>query len=152
MANDNQYATVDEVKARYSAEFLKRVTNFTGVDPGTAIIDLKIENAVKDASDLMDGLLQGRYNVPVDPFPDHFTTDCVRIAIKLLVERKGYDEDGSDKNYITAGNEILKKYEKIATGDISLGVPGVGGSSTTPIKIKTSAPTKMFDEDTLDKY
>ncbi len=152
MANENQYADADAVKARYSAEFLKRVTNFTGVDPGTAIIDPKITAATKDASDLMDGLLQGRYDVPVDPFPDHFIGDCIKIAVKLLVERKGYEEESSDANYVTAGNEVLKKYEKIAEGKISLGIPGEGGSSTTPVKIKTEAPPKVFPCAKLDKY
>lgn len=152
MANTNEYADKDAVIARYSAEFLIRITNFTGVDPGTAIIDAKITEATKDASDLMDGLLQGRYDVPVTPFPDHFIGDCIKVAIKLLVERKGYDEESSENNYIIAGNEVLKKYEKIAEGKITLGIPGPGDTSTAPTKIKTSAPAKRFTEATLDKF
>ncbi len=152
MANDNEYAGKDDVIARYSSEFLIRITNFTGVDPGTAIIDAKITAATKDASDLMDGLLQGRYDTPVESPPDHFIPDCIKIAVKLLVERKGYDEESSEKNFITAGNEVLKKYEKIAEGKISLGIPGPGDSTTTPTKIKTSAPPKEFPCAKLDKY
>ncbi len=152
MANDNEYADVDQVKARYSKEFLKRITNFTGVDDGTAVVDARITEATKDASDLMDGFLQGRYDVPVETPPDHFIGDCIKIAVKLLVEHKGYDEESSEKNYITAGNEVLKKYEKIAEGKISLGVPGPGGSTTVPVKIKTDAPPKVFPCAKLDKY
>lgn len=152
MANDNKYASVQDVKDRYSAEFLKRVTNFTGVDPGTAIIDSRIEKAVLDASDQMDGFLQGRYNTPVEDPPDHFIPDCVKIAVKLLIERKGYEPDSADGEFIKAGNEVLRKYEKIAQGDISLGIPGAGDTTTTPTRIKSSAPAKQFSEETLDKY
>lgn len=152
MANDNEYASIAQVKSRYSDEFLKRITNFTGVDPGTAVIDARVTDAIRDASDLMDGLLQGRYDTPVGEPPDHFIADCIKIAIKLLVERKGYDEESSEKNYVTAGNEVLKKYEKIAEGKISLGIPGTGDTTTTPTKILTSAPPKQFPCATLDKY
>ncbi len=152
MANTNKYATVAQVKERYSAEFLIRITNFTGVDPGTAIVDAKIENAALDASDGMDGLLQGRYDTPVSSPPDHFIADCIKIAIKLLVERKGYDPESSEAEYIKAGNEVLKKYEKIAEGKISLGIPGTGDTTTTPTRIKTSAPPKEFPCAKLDKY
>lgn len=152
MANSNSYATLAQVKERYSTEFLTRITNFEGTDPFTSIIDDRITKALLDASDLMDGLLQGRYDVPVVTPPDHFITDSIVLCVKLLVERKGYDEESSEKNYIDAGNDILKKYEKINAGKISLGVPGSGGSTTVPQKIKTYAPAQRFTENVLDKY
>jgi phage gp36-like protein len=152
MGSDNKYASVDDVESRYATDFLIRITNFTDEDEGTEINEDRITTALEDASDLIDGYLQGRYAIPVSPFPEFFIPDTVKLAIKLLVERKGYEPKSPDEAHVTAGNEVLKKYMAIADGSISISIPDSGGSSVPPTKVLTSSPGAIFDKETLDKY
>jgi phage gp36-like protein len=152
MANSNKYASIAQVSERYASDFLIRITNFTGIDAGESIIDARIDLALQDASDAIDGYLQGRYSVPLSPAPDFITPDTIKLAIKILVERKGYDPEGPDASHVTAGNEVIKKYTAIAGGDISISIPDAEGNSNAPARIHSSAPRKLFPCHVLNHY
>lgn len=152
MASGNKYATVQNVEDRYATDFLIRITNFTDEDEGEEINEDRITTALEDSSDLIDGYLQGRYSVPVSPAPQFFLSDTVKLTIKLLVERKGYEPKSPDEAHVTAGNEVLKKYMAIADGSISISIPDSGGNSVPPAKVLTSSPSAIFDKETLDTY
>lgn len=148
----SKYATLAQVQARYATDFLIRISNFTNEDDGSAIVAAHVDTALQDASDQINGYLQGRYPVPVSPAPDYFVSDTVKLAVKLLIERKGYDPESADAAHIKAGDEVIKKYTAVAQGDISITLPDLTGAAVPPVKIKTTAPDRMFTAATLDKY
>lgn len=148
----HSYATTAQVTSRYASEFLKRITNFTVQDDETAIIESRIVQANEDASAAIDGYLQSRYPVPLSPAPDYLMADTVKVAVKLLVERKGFDPEGPDAAHVKAGDEVLKKYMSVAKGDISITLPGSGGETPGPTRVLSSSSAKMFTETKLDGY
>lgn len=152
MPNTNQYATLAECKSRYSDQFLIRITNFVGVDAGTSVVDDRLTDALRDASDIIDGYLMGRYSTPLSPFPDHFIPDTCCIAVRLLIERKGVEKDSSEEIAVTTGKDCEKKFRLIAEGKIDLSIPDTAGDAPPISNIIASKPKKIFTETTLDLF
>lgn len=147
------YATVANTKEKYSRELLIRLTNFEGVDDFTAIKDTGLGHALEDASDLMDGYLSERYPTPITPAPDFFVSDCQTLAIMLLIQRKGYVAASPDEALYNAGQDVLKnRYEKFASGKMSLADLSSGSASIPKTNIQSSAPEMIFSKETLDKF
>lgn len=152
--NDNEYGKLPEFKKAFAKRFLIRVGNFEDVEPSdyNAEIEERLTDALRDASDQMDGFIAARYSVPVDPAPDYFEVDCFCIAAGMLVKRKGYEANTSDENFVTGGEKCLKKYEMIGKGQIDLPTTGDNGSGSPTSQVKACYPEKKFSQTTLDKY
>lgn len=155
MANDNMYGTLANFKKAYAKRFLIRVGTHEDVEPSdydTEVND-RLTEALKDASDQMDGYISGRYAVPVDPAPDYFEVDCFCIAAGLLVKRKGYEVNTSDENFVTGGKDCLKKYELIGKGQIDLpSVEDDTGEFVPKSQVQSYYPDQIFSTDTLSKF
>lgn len=152
--NDNIYGTLAEFKKAYAKVYLIRIGSFADEDPPDfdAEIDTRLTDALKDASDRMDGFIMGRYDTPVDPAPDYFEVDCYCIAVMLLIQRKGYEPETSDAQAVKDGKECVKKYQMIAEGKIDLPTITDDGDSVPTSKIEATSPTKIFNSTTLDKF
>lgn len=153
--NDNIYGSLDLFKDAFAKRYLIRVGNFEDEEPAdfTTEINDRLTEALRDASDVMDGYLMGRYTTPVDPAPDFFEKDCYCIAIGILIRRKGYESGTPDENAVKDADKCIKKYEMISQGKIDISVPDDSTGETTPVvKYKATAPDKVFPEATLDKY
>ena len=117
MPNTNKYADLVYFKETYPDTLLTRLSNFDGVDPGTAVIDARLTAALEDASDRIDQRIQKRYTTPLLPtFPDHFKPDTTCIAVMLLMKRKGYESDSPDENLVKDGEKCLKFFDEVAEG------------------------------------
>lgn len=150
------YSTVENISKKYSTALLIRLTNFDGTaDDFTAIKESVLEDALQDASALIDGYLAGRYAVPVSPAPEYFESDCEAISVALMIQHKGYSTGTPDESLYLAGMKIIKdRYEMVASGKLTLPIPGtVGGvSSNPPLNIAATYPPKIFSRETLDKF
>ena len=153
--NTNIYGSLDLFKAAFAKRFLIRVGNFADEEPAdfTSEINDRLTEALRDASDVMDGYLMGRYATPIDPAPDFFEKDCYCIAIGILIRRKGYESDTPDANAVKDADKCIKKYEMISQGKMDISLPDDGtGETAPPVKYKATAPEKIFNDTTLDKY
>lgn len=153
MANINKYATLDQFKASYSKNLLIRLSSFNDEDDFTDYQDDNLTNALRDASDIMDGHLMERYATPLSPAPDYFKPDCMVIAVSKLVERKGFIEGSADEQLYLAGKNLIKdRYMKIAEGKITIAIPDDDGNASAVSNVRASTPKKIFSSDTLDKF
>lgn len=81
----------------------------------------RVEKAIADAGGRIDGYLQGRYPVPLQPAPQLVRSLCVDIAVYNLFARRGFDEDSADKAVVTRYRDAIRLLEQIAAGKISIG-------------------------------
>jgi phage gp36-like protein len=146
------YATLAQLEADYSEALLIRVTNFEG-EAFTEINETRAEQALTDASQSMDGYLQGRYTTPFPNPPAWFKTANEAIAVKILVERKGYNAGTPDESLILTAKDYIKQFEQVSQGKMDLPDPDSEESATSPdATFISSAPVKKFDDDTMDTY
>jgi phage gp36-like protein len=153
MANPNTYADLARLKAYYSKIFLVKVSNFEPDDDYSDYKDDRLSEALRDASDRIDGFLAARYSTPILPAPEWFPAACMVIAIAILIERKGYQKDTPEEKVVEAADKYLKQFADIARGLIDIAIPGSeGGGTTPPAQVVATYPDKIFPETLLDKY
>jgi len=115
-------------------------------------IDKKLTAALEDAADEMDGFLVSQVATPVVKFPDYFEKDCYKIAVRILIQRKGYSTDSPDHQAVRDGKDCLNKYEKIATGKLKLSLPDDAGEAAVALRTAACTPTKQFSRSVLDAF
>jgi len=114
------YCALDDIKTHLPKEIIVQLTN--DANPGSGEINKRIvDGAIKESSALIDSLIGGRYSLPLPSTPPVLKGICVDLAIYNLHERRLSldDNPGMRKRYDNA----MKLLAKIASGEISLGVP-----------------------------
>ncbi len=103
----------------------------------------RLENALDDASNVIDGYIVGRYGT-LSPAPDVLNTRCVDIAVFRLL---GGDEES--KQY-QANKNAMAWLMSVAEGKVDLvsddQADAVGG------EVRISAGARTFTEDNLHDY
>jgi len=142
------YCTLDDLKLSCPEANIRQLTD----DAGTGAIDqVKVDEAIAYADQLIDGYLRGRYSVPLNPLPDlikHFSVD---LAVFHLYARRFEME--MPESMMAKHKNTVKFLEQIQKGLISLGIespdtgPGQGNYKTN----KTSQD-RTFSKDVLDKF
>lgn len=109
-----------------------------------------VEEAVRQAEELVDGYLRGRYNLPLDPVPSIIRDITVNLARHWLYARRpeGNDLPEAVTRTWKAGLQML---EAIRDNKITLGMPS-GASAPEPGEIKVRARPQRFGTSMLDKY
>lgn len=136
------YAVAADMHARYPAKDLIQITDPNGV----ACNDANLTLALGDASDEIDGYLQGRYELPLVNVPATLVERCCTIAMyKLQKLRPQSDVEDARKQY----EDQTRYFEKVAAGTISLGLsstsqPIAPVADTTIVQV---APRKMTTHD-----
>lgn len=141
------YCTLDDIKKTVPNNDLLQLTDDTV--PPAAINQANVDRAIADASELIDGYLRGRYNLPLNPVPGLVNTLSADIAIYRLYARrvKLTPPEGVSERY----KDAVKLLEQIQRGLISLSgqttgdVPDTGG-------VKVSSPGRVFTRDALGGY
>lgn len=147
------YATLEQLEADFSAALLVRITNFEDEAPYTAIEEDRATQALTDASELMDGYLQARYTTPFPNPPSWFKTAAEAIAVKILIERKGYNAGTPDESLILTAEKYLDQFKAISQGKMDLPDPDSEASATEPeATFISSAPHKKFSDHIMRKY
>ncbi|ABS69715.1 protein of unknown function DUF1320 [Xanthobacter versatilis] len=123
------YATVTDMTSRFGAVEMLRVSVADGLLPpeGEPMPTGRIEQALSDASVLVDSYLRARYAVPVAPPPAELVRAACVLARYDLAH--GGDREPSEQMRL-ARKEVLLWLEKLGSGAASLeGVVPVSAAS-----------------------
>jgi len=139
------YCTLDDLKLAIDEARLLELTD----DEGLGVINqARIDAAIDTAQGEVDGYLQERYDVPLDPVPALIRGACMDVAIFHLYSRKMETmPDVRSKRYDNA----VKLLVRIAGGQISLGV-ATPPEETNSGKVLVTASTRIFSDTELDKF
>ncbi|MDF0606633.1 DUF1320 domain-containing protein [Neisseriaceae bacterium TC5R-5] len=109
-----------------------------------------VAEGVRQAEELVDAYLRGRYNLPLDPVPSVIKDMTVNLARHWLYARRPEGADLPDavtRTYKSA----LQMLEAIRDAKLTIGLPS-GETAPEPGEVKTRASRRQFDRDLLDRY
>ncbi len=139
------YCSLNDLKQRLDVDVLVRLTDDAGTDQVNEDV---VNQAIEDASAEVDGYLQGRYNVPLQPVPTLVRRLAADIAIYLLFERRGLDDAGPDgvvyKSYQAARDTLLR----ISRGEVRIGAAEPPAHSEMQVK----SADRVFSRDSLEGF
>lgn len=108
-----------------------------------------IEDAVRQAEELVDGYLRGRYNLPLDPVPTVLRDAAVYLARHWLYQRR---PEGMVPDAVKdSRKDTIKLLESIRDGVVTLGMP-TGQATPEPGEIKVRARPRQFTDDRWERY
>lgn len=108
-----------------------------------------IDNSVRQAEELVDGYLRGRYNLPLDPVPTVLRDAVVYLARHWLYQRR--PEGALPDAVISGRKDTLKLLESIRDGVITLGMP-TGQAVAEPGEIRVRARPQQFTAQVWERY
>ncbi|WP_339079040.1 DUF1320 domain-containing protein [Pseudomonas sp. TMP9] len=108
-----------------------------------------IEDGVRQAEELVDGYLRGRYDLPLDPVPSVLRDAVVYLARHWLYQRR--PEGALPEAVKDSRKDTLKLLESIRDGVVTLGMP-TGEAAPEPGKIRARARRQQFGSDLLERY
>ena len=109
-----------------------------------------VEEAVRQAEELVDAHLRGRYVLPLDPVPTVVKDMTVNLARHWLYARRPEGSELPDavtRTYKSA----LQMLETIRDGKLTIGAP-TGEAQPEPGEMKVRARRRTFDNDLLERY
>jgi phage gp36-like protein len=108
-----------------------------------------IEDGVRQAEELVDGYLRGRYNLPLDPVPTVLRDAVVYLARHWLYQRR--PEGALPDAVKDSRKDTIKLLESIRDGVVTLGMP-TGHAAPEPGEIRVRARRQQFDRDLWERY
>lgn len=108
-----------------------------------------IEDGVRQAEELVDGYLRGRYDLPLDPVPSVLRDAVVYLARHWLYQRR--PEGALPEAVKDSRKDTLKLLESIRDGVVTLGMP-TGEAAPEPGKIRARARRQQFGDGFLERY
>ncbi|POA25665.1 MULTISPECIES: gp436 family protein [unclassified Pseudomonas] len=108
-----------------------------------------IEDGVRQAEELVDGYLRGRYNLPLDPVPTVLRDAVVYLARHWLYQRR--PEGALPDAVKDSRKDTIKLLESIRDGVVTLGMP-TGHAAPEPGEIRVRVRKQRFDADTWERY
>lgn len=121
------YASARDIEIRYGADTLAVLTDpgKTGTPDGD-----KIERALADAGEEIDGYIRQRYALPLSPPPGLLVRIEVDIAIYRLSESDSETTEDARKRY----EDAIRLLARIADGSVSLGIEGPEPATARPLR------------------
>lgn len=108
-----------------------------------------IEDGVRQAEELVDGYLRGRYVLPLDPVPTVLRDAVVYLARHWLYQRR--PEGDLPDAVKDSRKDTIKLLESIRDGVVTLGMPS-GEAAPEPGEIKVRARRQQFGDETWRRY
>ncbi len=119
-------------------------------DSGLGVIDqVKVDDAISYADQLIDGYLRGRYPLPLTTVPGLIKNLSSDLALFHLYSRR--IELEMPESMMAKYKNAIKLLEQIQKGLISIGIETAGSSAGSYKTNKTSADRK-FSKDVLDGF
>ncbi|WP_044469795.1 gp436 family protein [Mannheimia massilioguelmaensis] len=106
------YATRDSFINRYDERTLALLASHQDGSLNT----VKVDEALQDASEMIDSYLSGRYSLPLKSAPAVLERHCCYIARYFLEKNRATEQ--ARKDY----EDSIRYLEKVASGAISLGL------------------------------
>ncbi|TDV42898.1 phage gp36-like protein [Pseudomonas helmanticensis] len=126
------------------------LTQLSNDDPAAQQPDENvIANSVRQAEELVDGYLRGRYQLPLDPVPTVLRDAVLYLARHWLYQRR--PEGALPDAVISARKDTLKLLESIRDGVITLGLPS-GHAMPEPGEIRVRARPQQFTAQVWEGY
>ncbi|EOE2603228.1 DUF1320 domain-containing protein [Pseudomonas aeruginosa] len=126
------------------------LTQLSNDDPTAELPDESvIEDGVRQAEELVDGYLRGRYDLPLDPVPSVLRDAVVYLTRHWLYQRR--PEGAIPEAVKDSRKDTLKLLESIRDGVVTLGMP-TGEAAPEPGKIRARARRQQFGDDLLERY
>ena len=134
------YATLQDLIDRYGASEITSLADRSGSgDPDQATVAGK---AIGDASELIDGYIGGRYQLPLSPVPGNILRACCDIARFYLWR------DQASEAVMALYKAALKLLADIQSGAVTLQSAAVDAAQTSDAAEIVSAP-RLFSADSL---
>ena len=108
-----------------------------------------IEDGVRQAEELVDGYLRGRYNLPLDPVPTVLRDAVVYLARHWLYQRR--PEGALPDAVKDSRKDTIKLLESIRDGVVTLGMP-TGQAAPEPGEIRVRSRRQQFDDSLWGRY
>lgn len=108
-----------------------------------------VEDGVRQAEELVDGYLRGRYNLPLDPVPTVLRDAVVYLARHWLYQRR--PEGALPDAVKDSRKDTIKLLESIRDGVVTLGMP-TGHAAPEPGEIRVRVRKQQFDAETWGRY
>ena len=123
-------------------------------EDATAIKEEVVGEAVRQAEELIDAYLRGRYNLPLgsdsDPVPSVIKDITVNLARYWLYTRRPEGADLPEAVTRTYKSSV-HLLESIRGGKLTIGIP-TGEAVPEPGEIKVRAKVRRFTSSMLDQY
>lgn len=136
------YCTIVDLQEKVPLSTLVSLTNDdpAATEPDTAIID----GFIRDASELIDGNLRGRYPLPLLVIPTLVKSIAVNLVRYEIYDRR---PDGGDlPDAVKAGQKnAMALLKQISSGELSLGIAQTGASIPENGPWRVKAPNRRFD-------
>lgn len=119
-------------------------------DPAAALPNESvIEDGVRQAEELVDGYLRGRYNLPLDPVPTVLRDAVVYLARHWLYQRR--PEGALPDAVKDSRKDTIKLLESIRDSVVTLGMP-TGHAAPEPGEVRVRVRKQQFGADTWERY
>lgn len=139
------YASLKDIVDRYGEAALLVVAS---QDYGETIDSEKVERALTDASDEINGYVGKRYPLPLEKIPGLLKRLAVDIAIyRLSIDNA--DTEERRKRY----EDAVKVLNNLVLGNISLGLPADTNTDTspTPGEVEVESQERLFKRKHLNR-
>lgn len=108
-----------------------------------------IQDGVRQAEELVDGYLRGRYALPLDPVPTVLRDAVVYLTRHWLYQRR---PEGAIPDAVKdSRKDTVKLLESIRDGVVTLGMPS-GQAAPEPGEIRVRARRQVFGDDRWRGY
>lgn len=142
------YCTLDDIKKLIPEQFIAQLTDdaVPSDDPDTD----KVDKAIADAGELIDGYLRSRYDLPLSPVPGLIGKLAVDIAVYNLYSRR--PEGEMPETVKDRYRDALRVLEAIQAGKVTLGT--TSGTTPEPGQYKSNKDScdRVFTDEVLNKY
>lgn len=129
---------------------LMTLTQLSNDDPAaTAPNESVIDDGVRQAEELVDGYLRGRYQLPLEPVPSILRDAVVYLARHWLYQRR--PEGALPDAVKDSRKDTLTLLENIRDGVITLGTP-TGQPVPEPGEIRVRARPQQFGTQQWGRY
>ncbi|WP_122300387.1 DUF1320 domain-containing protein [Pseudomonas syringae] len=108
-----------------------------------------IEDGVRQAEELVDGYLRGRYELPLVPVPTVLRDAVVYLARHWLYQRR--PEGALPDAVKDSRKDTIKLLESIRDGVVTLGMPS-GQATPEPGEIRVRGRRPQFGDDMWERY
>lgn len=130
-----KYCTVDDLESRFGFDELVELTD----DDNTGAIDnQEVNNAIEDASRLIDSYLGGRYALPLSSVPQVLVRICADITRYYLFDSAV--TEAVEKRY----NDASAFLKSVAKGDVRLGLSETDETAATDDQIEIVSSDSVF--------
>lgn len=143
-----RYCSLADLQMAIPAQTLIWLSND---DPAAAEMALPVvEEGVRQAEELVDAHLRGRYVLPLDPVPTVVKDMTVNLARHWLYARRPEGSELPDAVTRTY-KSTLQMLESIRDGKLTIGAP-TGEAQAEPGEVKVRAKRRHFDADLMGRY